>query len=230
MVTVRQLSVDTRSLLLTPGMVLREMGYGKVEAPAAVQDVVVSMLHDVRGLANPSFSFVRQDGVLDRDCVHLEDGTTFTPGRIITRLLCKSQSFVFFTATAGTRFHDYQRRVAAEGDILRSFTADVIGTCLVEAVGDRMELQLEQEIAPLHHTNRFSPGYCGWKLTEQRILFNLLGGNPCDISLSDVCLMTPEKSISGIVGLGTDVSTKLYGCQFCDLTTCYKRKKIRRHA
>lgn len=229
-VPVRQFSVDPRTLLLTPGMILREMGYGGTEAPAAVQDLVVSMLHEVKGLVTPSFAFVRLGGVLMQDRVRLEDGTTFTPGKIIARLLGKSQSFVLFTATAGTAFHDYQRRVTAEGDILRSFAVDTIGNCLVEAVCDRMELQLELEIAPLRHTNRFSPGYCGWKLAEQRTLFNLLGGNPCGISLSDMCLMTPEKSVSGIVGLGTDVGSKLCGCHFCDRTTCSKRKRQRHQA
>lgn len=100
-VPVRQFSVDPRTLLLTPGMILREMGYGGTEAPAAVQDLVVSMLHEVKGPVTPSFAFV------------------------------------LFTATAGTAFHDYQRRVTAEGDILRSFAVDTIGNCLVEAVCDR---------------------------------------------------------------------------------------------
>ena len=94
-----------------------------------------------------------------------------------------------------------------------------------EAVGDKMERLLEKKIIPFHHTNRFSPGYCGWKLTEQKTLFTLLGGMPCGIHLSDVCLMTPEKSISGIIGVGHKVNEKAYGCRFCDLKTCYKRKK-----
>ena len=96
---------------------------------------------------------------------------------------------------------------------------------LKEAVGDKMERLLEKKIIPFHHTNRFSPGYCGWKLTEQKTLFTLLGGMPCGIHLSDVCLMTPEKSISGIIGVGHKVNEKAYGCRFCDLKTCYKRKK-----
>jgi hypothetical protein len=62
-------------------------------------------------------------------------------------------------------------------------------------------------------------------LTEQRKLFRLLGGNPCEIALSDVCLMTPIKSISGIIGLGKAVQTGIYACRYCELETCYKRKK-----
>lgn len=35
-----------------------------------------------------------------------------------------------------------------------------------------------------------------------------MGGAPCGISLSDVCLMTPIKSISGIIGIGPEVDEK----------------------
>ena len=108
--------------------------------------------------------------------------------------------------------------------MLHIFILDVIGSCIAEKAGDKMELLLEKEIADYNHTNRFSPGYCGWDLTEQKKLFALLDGNPCGIKLSESCLMMPIKSISGIIGTGKNVTKKEYGCQFCELETCYKRK------
>ena len=96
---------------------------------------------------------------------------------------------------------------------------------LAEKAGDRMERLLEKELGGERHTNRLSPGYCGWHLTGQKTLFRLMGGSPCGISLSDVCLMTPIKSISGIIGIGPEVDEKKYGCQYCELETCYKRKR-----
>jgi hypothetical protein len=37
--------------------------------------------------------------------------------------------------------------------------------------------------------------------------------------------MTPIKSISGVIGIGKEVRPGQYACQYCELETCYKRKK-----
>jgi cobalamin-dependent methionine synthase I len=87
-----------------------------------------------------------------------------------------------------------------------------------------METALEQEIEGFRHTSRYSPGYCGWHLSEQRKLFRLLGDSPCGIELSDVCLMKPIKSISGIIGVGRNVKEKQYGCRYCEMETCYRKR------
>ena len=215
--------IDVHSLPITPKNILKEMGYGKVQPQNGIDTLVTSMLEEVKSSVTPSCTFRLCRGILVNEKICLEGGVTFTVGKILASLLVGSELFALFTATAGNDFCNYQQSV--KDDILRCFIADVIGTCLVEAVGDKMERLLEKKIIPFHHTNRFSPGYCGWKLTEQKTLFTLLGGMPCGIHLCDVCLMTPEKSISGIIGVGHKVNEKAYGCRFCDLKTCYKRKK-----
>ena len=217
--------IEIDSLQLTPEVILKEIGYEKVSPMTQVSEVVAVMLDEAKRLTLPSCTFRLFCGTIVGEAVQLKEGGVFCVGKILAPLLVGSERFVLFTATAGEGFHRWQRSLADEGDILRCFIADVIGTCLVEAVGDMMERLVEQQIYPLRHTNRFSPGYCGWKLTEQRQLFALLGGNPCAIHLSENCLMIPEKSISGIMGVGHDVNEKAYGCRYCSLETCYKRKK-----
>lgn len=219
-------TINASSLPLTPEDVLHEMGYGKVEPKAEVTTLIASMLEEVKALAAPSCTFLIEKGNMCNEIVLLDNGAQFGVGKILGSLLTGSESFALFTATAGEAFHQYQKSFSPQDDILRCFIADVIGTLLVEAIGDRMELFLEQQIPiGMKHTHRFSPGYCRWPLTEQKTLFTQLGGNPCGIRLSDVCLMTPEKSISGLIGIGPQVNEKVYGCRYCDLETCYKRKK-----
>lgn len=201
------------------------MGYGKVEPKAEVATLIASMLEEVKALATPSCTFLVEKGKMCNDTVLLNNGAQFGVGKILGSLLTGSESFALFTATAGEDFQQFQKSFSPQDDILCCFIADVIGTLLVEAVGDRMEFFLKQQIHPLKHTHRFSPGYCGWPLTEQKNLFAQMGGNPCGIRLSDVCLMTPEKSISGLIGIGPQVNEKVYGCRYCNLETCYKRKK-----
>jgi hypothetical protein len=51
-------------------------------------------------------------------------------------------------------------------------------------------------------SRRFSPGYCDWNIGQQRMLFWALSGKEIGIRLNGRCLMVPQKSISGIIGMG----------------------------
>jgi hypothetical protein len=48
----------------------------------------------------------------------------------------------------------------------------------------------------------YSPGYCGWHISAQQKLFRFLEPHDIDISLNDSCLMTPLKSVSGVLVAG----------------------------
>ncbi len=48
----------------------------------------------------------------------------------------------------------------------------------------------------------YSPGYCGWHITGQRRLFAFLDPGRIDIELNDSCLMSPLKSVSGVLVAG----------------------------
>jgi hypothetical protein len=48
----------------------------------------------------------------------------------------------------------------------------------------------------------YSPGYCGWHITGQRKLLAFLKPEQIGISLNKSCLMTPIKSVSGVLVAG----------------------------
>lgn len=221
-------TIDFATLALRPETILREMGYGEVEPGDDIKSLVRELLSEVAAITTPLCSFKVYKGGLSEHSVWLETGDRLPVGAVLTSILSHSTSFALFAATAGNAFQAYQDALSAEGDILKCFITDVIGTCVAESAGDRMERELEKVLDRERHTNRLSPGYCNWHLSGQEQLFRLMGGNPCGIALSEVCLMTPFKSISGIIGIGKDVDEKKYGCQFCELEICYKRKKKER--
>jgi hypothetical protein len=112
--------------------------------------------------------------------------------------------------------------------MLKVFIVNTLGSLIAEKCADEMERILQASIDKLgwKHTNRFSPGYCGWSLTEQHELFSLFPTpTPCGISLTDSSLMVPIKSVSGIIGVGKSVSKQEYSCGRCDFDKCYKKKK-----
>jgi len=106
---------------------------------------------------------------------------------------------------------------------------DVIGSSIVEAAMDLIHDDLENKMkdARLGITNRYSPGYCGWDVVEQQKLFGLLPQGFCGVSLSASSLMTPIKSISGIIGIGINAKRRAYTCNLCDDKNClYRNKKV----
>lgn len=150
----------------------------------------------------------------------------FNMGKIIERQLRGSEAYALFVATAGVEFEEYQQQLKEQGDLVRVFIADALGTVIAERCADRMEEALQANIEKLqwHHTNRFSPGYCGWHVSQQQLLFSMLPSLPCGVRLTESSLMVPIKSVSGIIGLGKEVRYMDYTCGLCDMKHCYKRK------
>ena len=111
------------------------------------------------------------------------------------------------------------------GDPVTGYIIDTIGSEAVERVADILESRLLDVLADdsLKITNRYSPGYCDWSVSEQQKLFSLLPEHFCGINLTDSSLMIPVKSVSGIIGIGSDVTREEYPCRFCSRTDCHKR-------
>ena len=211
-------------LSLSQEDVLLEMGYKDIPPEPYLTDAIQELWPILESEVTAECAFTIEEGAFMENAVVISD-IELNTGSTITMLLENSIQFAVFAATAGKRFEEIINSVKKEGDMLKIYLMDITGSCIAEKAGERMEEFLEKKIGNHMHTNRFSPGYCGWPLTEQRKIFKLLGGNPCDISLSEVCLMKPIKSISGVIGIGENVSRKLYACQYCELETCYKKKE-----
>jgi cobalamin-dependent methionine synthase I len=48
--------------------------------------------------------------------------------------------------------------------------------------------------------SRYSPGYGDWDISEQAKLFRLVPGDAIGVHLSETHQMTPEKSVSAMIG------------------------------
>lgn len=205
------------------------MGYGTAIPDEATQAEASAVIEEVRSLVRPSFYYFIASGTLNMDNETLTvNQTVFPIGKIIARQLKGSVDYAFFTATAGAEFEAYQHRLKQEGDMVRIYIADALGSILAEKTADCMEKALEKELEEKKwkHTNRFSPGYCGWHVSEQQKLFSIFPvSRPCGIRLTDSSLMLPIKSVSGIIGLGPDVRKLDYTCGLCTYEQCFRRKR-----
>jgi hypothetical protein len=156
----------------------------------------------------------------------LINDTDFGIKKIVFGQIKKSESVALFLCTAGSEIGVRSRLAMKERDMLRGYIFDVIGSEVVEAAADLMQSALEKSAlaAGVRITNRYSPGYCGWNVAEQQKLFELMPNNFCGIRLTQSSLMDPEKSVSGIIGIGQNVKSNPYTCQICDMKDCIYRK------
>lgn len=192
---------------------------------------LMQLMDQVRVFLHARFAFVTTGmDVLDR----------FNPGRIILSQLRGSEALCWFVATAGHEFEGFQRQLMQRGDMVHVYLANELGSLIAERTADRMEELLQLQLTPkgLHRTNRYSPGYCGWKVSEQPLLFELFKPNgssytsdttpaPCGIHLTDSCLMVPIKSVSGVIGISHDVRRRDYICGLCELKASCRRGRPR---
>ena len=156
----------------------------------------------------------------------------FLSGKIITNQLRNSQTVAVFAGTAGATFDVWSKQLFDQGDFPEGYIADMMGSEIVEAAIDWLEVKIQEILIPLSQkmTNRFSPGYCGWNVQEQFKLFSLLPENFCGITLTSSALMVPIKSVSGIIGIGETVKKINYPCDVCTMKNCYRRRKYEKES
>ena len=203
-------------LQIRPDDVFWQMGYHGQEPDADTARETLAIVAEASRWLCPEFCFFV-----------VRELPGFDMGRIILRQLRGAEAYALFICTAGAAYEAYQRGLQQQGDMLRVYIADALGSVIAEHCADRMEDCLQESIGKLgwQHTNRFSPGYCGWHVSQQQLLFPLFHGHTCGVCLTDSSLMLPIKSVSGIIGVGSRVGRQDYACRLCDFQKCYKRRR-----
>ncbi|MCX6134223.1 MAG: hypothetical protein NTU47_10470 [Ignavibacteriales bacterium] len=218
-----------RDLGVNRNLVLSDLGYRDGEAPEMIGDLIDEILP----LIPLHISLQCGYGILPAGSVSLSDsavacyGVEFNTGPIITNQLKRSTSVALFVSTTGPRLEHWSGELMAGGDMMRGYIVDAIASEYVEQASIWLEKQIAGHVQSRGWkiTNRYSPGYCDWPVTEQHKLFSLLPPKFCGITLTESALMVPIKSLSGIIGLGPDVKRGAFQCSICDLKDCFRRRE-----
>lgn len=149
----------------------------------------------------------------------------FNVGKQVAHYLRAATSAVLFICTAGFEVSVRSKELMAKGDLLEGFLVDCLGSIIVEKAMDKIQAEIADVFRKNNKfcSNRYSPGYCEWSVEEQKKLFAFFLENCCGIKLSESCLMSPVKSISGVIGIGSDVKYLDYKCDRCNNLNCVYR-------
>jgi len=216
------IDIDRRS-------VCRYLGYAvDVDPSARISSLLNEYIEKTRHLIEPSYSY------LIKDIERVEGSRSFIKGPVvfeseaIARLLERCEKIAVFILTIGSRLEETVGQLADDNLIVEAYVLDTIGSSVAESLADLLQEKIRDEA----HSNglcisrRFSPGYCDWDISQQEMVFPALNGVSSGVFLSDEFMMTPQKSISGIIGIGLCDSgmDSFNPCKTCNKRNCPGRR------
>ncbi|HEY3340848.1 MAG TPA: vitamin B12 dependent methionine synthase [Anaerolineae bacterium] len=125
-----------------------------------------------------------------------------------------------YMATCGMELQEWSNQYS---DMLLNFWADMIKAMALTAATSAMSEHLQKHYMP-GPLGTMNPGsLTDWPISEQKAFFHLFGDdqNPIGIRLSSTCLMTPNKSVTG---LQFNTESQYVNCQLCPRVDCPGRR------
>jgi predicted outer membrane repeat protein len=149
-------------------------------------------------------------------------GVIFSTGKVVFSQTHKAVRLALFAGTAGHRVTERCRELNRLDESVYSYVLDVMGSLVAGKSVDRMMDDLEKDVSHSgwHISESYSPGYCDWDVSEQQKLFSFFPPGFLGISLSSSSLMSPVKSVSGLIGIGPGLKRNGYQCHLCNDTSC----------
>lgn len=235
---IYEVKIDFDDLIISKDEVELTLGYSKGKIPEHFSNIISEIflqLHN-RCEIKAGYRICDVEKFFDnRNGLYIED-RFFTFDKIITAQIRKSEKAALFVCTIGSAMEGWAKEMNSVGDFTTAYIIDTVASITVESAVDILHDHIESQMLyrGMKITNRYSPGYCNWNVSEQHLLFSLLPQKFCGITLTESALMLPVKSISGIIGIGSNVKYSKYACDRCGVRDCTHRayrllenKKIR---
>jgi hypothetical protein len=145
----------------------------------------------------------------------------------------KKAVYFLFAMTLGPGVSKQISNLFSKGDYLLGHLFDLVCSIGIEVFADDIMKRYflrEVSMGTLNDNDvmlRYSPGYCGWHITSQKILHEHLKSRDIGITLTETFYMKPMKSISGVI-IGCNPSMHAFNndypfCVNCRTKTCRKR-------
>ena len=197
--------------------VLQGQGVDPARARPRVVAVAREVLDEAQALLAPAALYTT---LPVRDFQHqrvaLEGGAVFT-GSLVARALAGATEIDLAVCTIGPALEEHVDALLTAGHPVQAMAFDGAGVAALGEVSRMVVARIRDEASArgLGTGMRASPGQEGWSLEQQRVLFDLVPAEEIGIRLTESCLMLPRKSVSFVVGLGSEMRPDAVTCDFC---------------
>ncbi len=231
--------IDDLARRVDPGELARLLGYPvgtRLEGrPAELAEAARDWFDEH---ARP-WSAVRRLKILtvDESRVMVEGGAILRSRPLADRLRrTDCEELAIAVTTAGSEVDDHSARLWAEDRPDEAFFADRFGAAAAEHLAAARAMWMRTELVRRGRglLPGYSPGFDGWSLTDQPVLFRLLGTEaaelPGPLEMLDTGMLSPKNSLLATFGMTqrSELAESLWErdkCSWCSLSPCALRSR-----
>lgn len=209
--------------------VLRYLGHQGSDIPLALDQLIDQCIELTIQTITPKFLYQRFSLIPQADGIHLEQTPIVLTGNDIREHLANCQQGYLLCLTLGLSI-EKMIRVKMISNPDQGVILDSCASTAVEHLADYAEKEIAAIAAKeqLNLTWRFSPGYGDLPLSVQKNIISVMNTyQKIGLTLNDNLLLTPNKSVTAIIGLSnTKLDKRTNKCDFCNNQNhCAFRKK-----
>ena len=230
---VVQLSVDEVTPTAQEVLESQNMG-GRRNVPPRIMALLDSALGLFRQLAAPK-GILEEIAIADFPPIYEGNGMN-SPEGPVPIIVPKADALALFAATMGDALINKSSELFTTGGPALGFMLDAVNSAGAERLGAQMGQKFLQLLPEEKRSSRdlrvqyYCPGHCGWHISGQEKLFQILHPEEIGVSLKPSWVMHPLKSISGILAVG-DIAIhrfqpNFFFCKQCKEHKCVQRLKI----
>jgi hypothetical protein len=226
---VREGILDNFDVSIDPQVILLVHGYGAEKKPRpSIVEMTSRIAEEATGLIRPR-AIYREFPVarLDTESVTLENGIELGIGRKICSLWKGSRALGIALYTLGPELEERVSVLLEEGEQMQALNLDIAGTIALGIVGYQVQNMAcgRLSVEGVEAGPWLNPGYIGWPLTDQRLIFGMLPAGSIGVVLNDSCMMIPKKSVTVCAGIGVSGSGAGFNrCRHCGVARCQFRR------
>lgn len=228
----KHFELTVAEVIPTVAEVLEAQGMaGRQNIPARIMSLLDSALDIFKQLAEPR-------GMLEEIPVagfsEIYEGNSNNSGECpVPGIVARADAIAVFAATMGDALINKSSELFAKGGPALGFMLDAVNSAGAERLG-RLMCQKFLELLPeeKHRGKKlkaqyYCPGHCGWHLSGQERLFQILHPEEIGIRLTSSWAMFPTKSISGVLVAG-DIAIHRFKPAFSFCNICKEHKCVQR--
>ena len=140
-------------------------------------------------------------------------------GQLVAQHLGRAQSVIVIVCTIGSLLDEMVSSLFKVDPSL-AVALDGVGSAAVESLAIQACNYFEDRAKSvgLNTTMPLNPGMVGWPVDQgQPQIFTLLDSEVIQVTLNESCMMSPNKSLSMVLGVGVEVSAIGTACDYCSL-------------
>ncbi len=213
--------------------VLRYQGYSRKKIKVPNQNILQIIEEEInRGydLYKPRgiYSLIKIICFIPNERINLENELAFIFSESIFDQLRGASHLLVGVVTIGDFLEKKVSELLSQGKYPQALALDAVGTVAVEDFSREVRKLACQEVTEqgFKTSRHFSPGYAGWEVSQQDIIFKSIPVDNIGVRLTEGCMMLPQKSLSWVIGAGKEIivtSEEDNNCKDCQSKSCNYR-------